>query len=222
METDKLIDALTADAVPVRRLHPPMMRALAWIAGAAVIVGAISLLHGLRPDLGSKLSDPIFIVQILAAAATGVLACIAAFQLSVPDRSPAWIALPLPAAAMWFSVIGYGCLTDWVSLDPDGIRWGRAIDCLATLAITSVPLWLALIAMLGRAAPMSRRLSALTASLAVAAITAAAMSLYHDLDATVMVLMWNLGTAMLVLGLGRAFGPAMLTRTRRAGNLHAA
>ncbi|MGE0652547.1 MAG: NrsF family protein [Alphaproteobacteria bacterium] len=222
METDKLIDALTADAAPVRRLRPPMMRALAWIAGAAIIVGAISLLHGLRPDLGSKLADSVFVMQIVAAAATGVLACIAAFQLSVPDRSPAWIALPLPALVIWFSAIGYGCLTDWISLEPEGIKWGRAIDCLATLVVTSVPLWLFLIVMLRRAAPMSRRLSALTASLAVAAITAVAMSLYHDLDATVMVLMWNLGIAMLVLGLGRAFGPAMLARTRPAGNLHAA
>lgn len=222
METDRLIDALIADAKPVRRLAPPMLRALSWMIVAAIIVAIISLLHGLRPDLGAKLDDSMFVIQVLAAAATGALAGIAAFQISLPDRSMAWAALPLPALAVWFSVVGYGCLTDWISLDADSIRLGRAADCLATLVVTSVPLWLLLIVMLRRASPMSRVISALTASLAVAAVTSAAMSLYHDLDATIMVLMWNVGTAVLVIGLGRAFGPGLLNRARAMPDVRAA
>jgi hypothetical protein len=46
----------------------------------------------------------------------------------------------------------------------------------------------------------------MTGSLAVAAITATALSLFHDLDATVMILIWNLGTPAILGGLGGLFG----------------
>lgn len=43
-------------------------------------------------------------------------------------------------------------------------------------------------------------------ALAVAAITSTALSLFHDFDATIMILMWNLGTAALIVALGGALG----------------
>lgn len=45
--------------------------------------------------------------------------------------------------------------------------------------------------------------------LAVAAITATALSLFHVIDVTMMILMWNLGTAVLLIGLGGLFGRRM-------------
>jgi hypothetical protein len=46
-------------------------------------------------------------------------------------------------------------------------------------------------------------------ALAVAAITSSALALFHDLDATVMILVWNLGTAALITVLGALFGRRM-------------
>jgi hypothetical protein len=46
--------------------------------------------------------------------------------------------------------------------------------------------------------------------LAVAAVTSTALSLFHDLDATVMILVWNVGTAALIAGVGSLFGRRML------------
>ena len=46
-------------------------------------------------------------------------------------------------------------------------------------------------------------------SLAVAAITATALSLFHVMDATAMILTWNIGTAVLLVGLGGVFGRKM-------------
>lgn len=43
------------------------------------------------------------------------------------------------------------------------------------------------------------------AVLAVSGITATALSMFHMLDATVVVLMWNLGTVLLFVGLGSLF-----------------
>jgi len=47
---------------------------------------------------------------------------------------------------------------------------------------------------------------AMMGGLAVAAITAAALSLFHDHDATTMILVWNLGTAPLITGLSSLLG----------------
>jgi hypothetical protein len=61
---------------------------------------------------------------------------------------------------------------------------------------------------------------ALTGSLAVAAITASALSLFHEFDATVMILIWNLGAAALLVGLGALLGRKnvrVVTSTSRPG-----
>jgi hypothetical protein len=52
---------------------------------------------------------------------------------------------------------------------------------------------------------------AVAGSLSVAAITATALSLFHDLDASVMILIWNLGTSTLIVALGGALGPKTLS-----------
>src|SRR6516164_779740 len=148
---------------------------------------------------------------MLGALATSVLAAVASFRLSLPDSSRWWTALPLPALALWVSTIGYGCLTDWVSMDPDGVHLGEAIRCFATLLMTSVPLSIAMLAMLRYTALLRPLEVSVLGGLAVAAVTAFALSLLHDLDATVMILIWNLGAAALIASLGSLFGRSMLT-----------
>ncbi len=58
-------------------------------------------------------------------------------------------------------------------------------------------------AALRAAAPADRRHPLRQSSLAVAAITTTALSLFHDLDATVMILIWNPATAAVFVGLDR-------------------
>ena len=46
------------------------------------------------------------------------------------------------------STIGYGCLTDWVSIGSDGVHFGETVRCFATLVLTSVPMAIVLAVML--------------------------------------------------------------------------
>ena len=204
--TPDLIDALAANLAPVRRLRPPAIRAFGWLLLAALVLALLVVSQGIRPDLAQRLREPTFILGMAGTLLTGILAAVAAFMLSLPDRSRFCLLLPAPALVLWLSTIGYQCLTNWVSLEPNGIRLGETARCFATLVLTSLPLSLAMLMMLRYAAPLRPTAVTLTGSLAVAAITATALSLFHDLDATVMILMWNLGTAALFLGLGSAFG----------------
>ena len=209
--TPQLIESLVASAEPVRRLHPPVVRAALWLLFAAAVVGLLAVSHGLRPDLDIRLQRPMFVTGIAASILTGILAAVASFIVSLPGRSRLWLLLPVPALMLWVSTISYECLTNWVGLQPGGIDLEKAADCVATLVLTSVPLWLALLVMLRYAALLNPATVAMIGSLAVAAVAATALSLLHDLDATVMILTWNLGTAALLVGLGSVFGERMLS-----------
>ena len=209
--TPDLIDALVEAAAPVRRLRVPIVRAGHWLAFAAIVLGLIAIAHGVRPDFSDRVQQPLFVLGMLGALATSILAAVASFRLSLPDSSRWWTALPLPALALWVATIGYGCLTDWVSMDPDGLHMGEAIRCFATLLMTSVPLAIAMLVMLRDAALLRPLEVSVMGGLAVAAVTAVALSLFHDLDATVMILIWNLGSAVLIAALGSLFGQSMLT-----------
>ena len=209
-EIPDLIDALVETATPVRRLRPPIVRAGLWLAFAATVLGLIAIAHGVRPDFSDRVRQPLFVLSMIGALATGILAAVASFQISLPDRSRLWTVLPLPPLALWVATIGYGCLTDWVSVDPDGVHMGEAVRCFATLLMTSVPLSIAMLVMLRYAALLRPLEVSVTSGLAVAALTAFALSLFHDLDATVMILTWNLGAAALIAALSSLFGRSML------------
>jgi len=209
--TPDLIETLVECATPVRRLRPPLMRAGLWLAFAALILVLVAIAHGLRSDLAIQMQRPLFLVGMMAALATGILAAIASFQISLPDSSRWWLLLPVPPLALWVSTIGYGCLTDWVSIGPDGVHMDEALRCLATLLMTSVPLSIAILLMLRYAALLRPTEVCVTGGLAVAAMTAFALSLLHDLDATIMILVWNLAVAALIAGLASLFGRSMLT-----------
>ncbi|SCU85579.1 conserved membrane hypothetical protein [Cupriavidus necator] len=207
--TPDLIDSLVADAPPVRRLRRPVVRAACWLLAAALLLALVAIVNGVRPDLMLKLQQPVFIASVAAAIVTGAMAVVAAFIASVPGRSRRWLLLPLPALAVWMTTIAYGCLTNWVEIGPEGISPGETARCFATLVVVSTPLSVVLLIMLRYVARLSPAPVAMCASLAVAAMTATGLSLFHPLDASAMILVWNLGVALVFVGAGRLFGRRM-------------
>jgi hypothetical protein len=210
IETPDLIDSLAASMKPVRRLRPPVTRAAGWLLLAALIVALLAVSQGIRPDLAHRLRDPSFAAGVAGAALTGVLAAIAAFLVSLPDRSRLWLILPAPAVTIWLTNIGYQCLGQWISMGPEGFSFGETARCLATLVLTSLPLSLAMLVMLRYAAPLRPTAVTFMGSLSVAGITATALSLFHSGDATLMIIIFNVGTAAMFVGLGSLFGRRML------------
>ena len=209
--TPDLIESLVANAAPVRRLRPPVARAVGWLSFAALMVALLAVSHEVRPDLALRLRQPEFVIGIAASLATGVLAAIASFLLSVPDRSRMWLLLPLPALVAWVSTIGYGCLVNWVSLSAAGLPLGDEAGCFALLVLTGAPLSLAMLVMLRRAAPLAPTRVGIAGGLAVAAVTATALSIFHDHDASAIILIWNFGTPALLVALGGAFSRRMFS-----------
>lgn len=202
ISTPELIAMLAANLTPVRRLRPPLTRAVWWLLLAALILVLIGIGHGMRPDLLGRVKDSSFLFGLAGSLLTGILAAVGAFMVSIPGRSRWWFALPVPTVIVWLSNIGYQCLANWVAVESGAMQFGETAECLATLVLTSLPLALAMLAMLRYAAPLRPTNVFLLGSLAVAGISATALSLFHPLDATVMILVFNLGTAILIIGAG--------------------
>ena len=172
MNTDDLIARLAGELRPVKRLAPPLPRAAAWLGLAALVVAAAVLALGPRHDLMERLSRPHEVAQLVFALATGVLAAIAAFELSLPDRSPRWAWLRLPAAAGWIGSLGMGCLADVAREGPQALVLGTSWGCFRFIVLMGVPLAVSLVWMLRHAGPIRPVPVAVLGGLAGAAISA--------------------------------------------------
>ena len=201
-----MLTGLVADLRPVQRLAPPGRRAAGWLVVAAAVIGVAVAWTGLRHDVDARLALPHEVGQWLASVATGVLAAVAAFMVALPDRSPRWALLPLPALAVWVSMLGWGCLADLARLGPEAMALGTSWDCLRFIVGMGLPLLGSMLWAVRHAAWIRPVPVALLGGLAAAALCSAGLSLFHHLDAALMILLWHGGAALLVIGFSGAIG----------------
>lgn len=206
MNTEDLIGRLAADLRPIHRLAPPLRRAAAWLAFAFAVIAVAVIWHGPRPDLAERLRDAQEVIQWLASAATGILATIAAFQLALPDRSPRWVLLPVPAAVLWVGTLGLGCLADLLRIGPQALVPGMSWGCMGFILGLGIPLSGSLIWVLRYAAGIRPLPVAVMGGLAGAALSAAGLWLFHELDGAAEALVWHVGMTLVVVMLFLAFG----------------
>jgi hypothetical protein len=214
---ERLIRDLVTDLMPVRRLRPPSVRALAWLAVVVATAVALALIADL-PALGGRLiAVPDMWLAVTGSAATAILAAFAAFQLSLPDARRAWALLPLPAALLWIVASGVGCLRAWLVPGTHAADLSEARDCLFFIVGLSVPLSALLIMMLRRACPLYPGLTASVAGLASAAAAATLLNFFHPFDAAATDLAVHVFAVVLVIVANQAFSGRLL-----ATNFHAA
>ncbi len=185
-DTDRLIERLAAEAEPVRRLRPPVLRAALWLAAVAAVLAAAILLFANLDVFARRAADPKLALELIFTLLTGILAIVAAFELSLPDRAAAWALLPLPSLALWIASSGYACWRHWIVYGPDGWAIGESADCFRFILGVSVPLAVSLVPLLRRAAPLAPVRVAAVGGLGVAAIAAFALQFFHPFDITIM------------------------------------
>ncbi|KJV10142.1 hypothetical protein VZ95_06915 [Elstera litoralis] len=212
MDSTHLIDLLSTELAPVKRLRPPAVRALIWLGAVTLFLGIIIWVSGLRPDLSMQMEKTRFIAETAAILLTGIIAAFAAFRAAIPG-APSWTLLtPLPTLLLWLLFLGKGCLDD---LDSGRFAWSISTHCLQQIGWTGLVSGVPMLVMLRCAAPLQRVPLAVLAGLASASLAAFAMSLYHSYDTSVIVLISHgLIISGLVVGFG-VMGPALLTRRFR-------
>lgn len=200
IDTDRMIDQLSARASPVRRMSSPLRRTLAWLALALLVVAVIISNFNVRAGWMRVLASPDATLEWAMSLLTGVLAAYAVFQVSVPGRDPRWAWLPVPVAALWVAGLGLGCMRDvavngMAALAIDG----HAFECMRAITFTSIPLGLVLLLMVRHAGVVRPGLSAWLAMLSAAALSSSAVSLIHDgSESSLMVLVWHVSAVLLL------------------------
>lgn len=208
-DVSRLIGDLSADLKPVRRLPPPWLRALVWLG---VVLGVAALLVATRtllPALGIIGNDPWMLPGAYASLATAILAAVAAFQLSLPDRSDAWIWLPVPALAVWIVLNGLGCLA---TLAIPGTQTSpfQFMVCFGLILAISIPLTVAMIVMVRRARPLRPLRVAVLGGLAASGAAATLLVLIHPHDSAVLDLAAHVVAVAVIIGLNVLLGGRLL------------
>ncbi|HTS94727.1 MAG TPA: NrsF family protein [Stellaceae bacterium] len=195
--TERLIERLAADATPMRRLPPPAMRTVLWLLPVAALAAiGILVFSDLRTFL-ERARDPKLAIELAATLVTGIAGVLAAFELSLPDRSRLWALLPLPTLALWIASSGYSCYRHWIAFGPEGWEIGESSHCLAFILATGLPLGASLLLLLRRACPLSPIPVAAMGGLGVAGIAAFLLQFFHPFDVTFM----DLGVHLVAVGL---------------------
>src|SRR5271154_5087733 len=147
---DRLVQALGANLTPVRRLAPPGLRLLMWLAIVGAVVLALSMVSDVGAMVRRLMAAPDMWLAATGSILTALLAAAAAFQLSLPDRKAAWALLPLPAFLLWIGAAGMGCLRPWSIAEAYPMPPSGTEHCLMFIIGLSLPLSLLLIVMLRR------------------------------------------------------------------------
>lgn len=203
MRTDDLILSLSQDAQPVRRLAPPTRRALGWFALAVPTVAAIALAMGLRADLGLRMAEPAFVIQLIACGVTAFCAAIAGLALTIPGTSKLWALLPVPPLLVWLGGFGRQCVLEWLAPQSGELLNGPHLHCLPDIAVITALPTAVLLLMLRRGACFEPRLPVMLGGLAAAALAHGGLSLAHPEDSGLLVLIFQfIAVGLLVLVAG--------------------
>jgi hypothetical protein len=210
LDTDALIDRLSGDAIPVRRVGPVWKRVALWLCLGIPPLVVIVLFHGLAVDGATLMGDRGFLVEQGAALLTAVAAAAAAFSSVIPGASRRWLWLPAVPLAVWLLALGKGCLDDWLQFGPEGLALRPDLECFGPMLLMAIVPTGAMLAMLRRGAPLAPRATLFLGALATAAAVAFGLRFFHIGDASIMVLVWHMGlAAVLTLAAGLA-GPRVL------------
>jgi hypothetical protein len=211
--TEDLINRLTEGAPAVRRLRPPLWRAGLWLLGVLCVAGALILTSGAFHVFAARSLTPGFDTEWAATLLTGACAVLAAFELSLPDRSRHWLWLPLPALLVWLGASGFGCYRSWLIVGADqSLELGESAHCFVFILVASIPLAIALMLPLRRSRPLDPLPVLWCAGLAVAALSAAILQFFHPFNITVMDLAAHLAAIALVIVLIGALGRRAVRR----------
>jgi hypothetical protein len=202
---DRLIERLSTDLRPVRRVSPGWLAA-AWLLVVIVFaayLASMSDLHAMMRRLGAA---PDMWLAALGSALTGVLAVVAAFMTSVPGRSTRWALLPLPPLALWIWESGMGCARGWHIPGVQDAGAGFSDHCFMFICGISLPLSLLLMVLLRWTFPLRPNLTLLLGGLAAAGTSATLLNFFHPYDASVSDLLTHASAVALVVIANRLFG----------------
>lgn len=209
MQSEDLIRSLSATATPVKRLPHPAWRTVTWMAISLVYVAGFVWFIGVRPDILLKLAEPRYLLEVISAFMTSIMAAAGAFCAGCPGR-PLWERFgAFPFLAVWLASLGEGCWRQWDAEGAVALQLHVDLVCFESILLVGFLPAVLILVMVRRAAPIAPMSTMGLAALAATALGAAALRLFHDQDVSIMLLVWQFGTVVSMAALaflaGRLF-----------------
>ena len=211
MDTDALIDHLSDSAQAVRPLRCPGWRTAQWLLISSLSTAVVVFAMSLRTDLGIKLTEMRFLIEQFAALATAVLAAYAALTLTIPGRSHRVVLLVGIPLLVWLASLGESCWQVILKHGPAGLQFQAHWECLPAIAMVGAIPAIAMVIMIRRGAPIVPRMTIALGALAAAAFGSFGLLLFHTRDATLMVLLWQFGSVVMLASLGGLLGKRLFS-----------
>lgn len=206
MRTDRVIERLVEDLEPTKPLHPPWLRVVAWLALALPYIALVVYVVSPRADLLSKAWEWRFAIEQGAAFLTGAAAAYAAFASTIPGINRKILLLPAFPFAIWLGSIGQGCVADWLRLGSEGLSFKPDFFCFPAIVVVGAVPAVVMAIMLRRGAPLTPCATVALGGLAAAGLGNFGLRLFHPQDASLMILVWQIGSVFLLTAMAGCVG----------------
>ena len=117
---------------------------------------------------------------------------------------------PLPALALWLASLGEGCWQSFLQAGAQGLRIRPDFLCFPSILLVSIVPGTLILVMIRHGAPIAPVSTSALAALAAAALGATGLRLFHEQDASAMILVWQFGSVALLACLGALAGRKIL------------
>jgi len=189
MQTTDLIERLATDLRPTR--SRVRLLGIATLIGAAVSVGLLLWVLGIRSDLARAIFTAAFWMKWGLALATGVVAFLLCVRLARPESKPGSLPLFLLLPLFAFSVAA--CLQLMNATHTE--RWGMwlghsAVQCFWCIPLLAIPLLLGVLWAFRFLAPTRLRLAGFSAGLLAGAVAAVIYALSCQETSAAFVATW--------------------------------
>jgi hypothetical protein len=211
MKTEDLITMLATNVEPVDHRQLERTVGVAVMLGAAVALGAMLLVFGVRADLSATGPVAFLLLKLAFMVALLVPASVYLLRLARPGgerRTPmAVVAAPFVAIVLLAAIsLAFAPITYW----DDMIGGDRWLECLVSIPVIAIVPFAAIIWALRRAAPTDPVRAGALGGLAAGAVSATGYALHCMDDSLPFVALWYGGTIAICTLAGALVGPRLL------------
>ena len=211
MKTDDLVAVLSTNVEPIGRGLVGRTISIAVAGGAAVALGLVFAVLGLRADLTTIRATIFMLLKIAFALAVIGVAMRYLLRLARPGAergiSPLTIVVPFAAIAVLGAIsLGFAPSSHWDRMIL-GDEW---LECLLSIPIIAILPFAVVIFAVRRAAPTNLVRTGAVAGLIAGGVSAVAYALHCTDDSLPFVAVWYGATIVLCTLAGAALGPRLL------------
>ncbi|PIR38818.1 MAG: hypothetical protein COV35_05465 [Alphaproteobacteria bacterium CG11_big_fil_rev_8_21_14_0_20_39_49] len=212
MRTEDFIATLAKEGA--RKPFPrPSKVMLGWLLAVTAYFGLLIAFYGFRPDMAEKLTQPVYLLEVIGMAITAIMVAWAASWLALPDTNQkSWVRfLPFIPLAFLMGMLVYGMFTNSELTLAECLKLGR-YDCIVGIVLYSLLPGGLMFYTIQKAAPARCCWAGTMAGLSVASFGYILLRLIGISDDPTQLLVWHFLPVFMIMAIGMMIGKVYLGR----------